>query len=159
MYKIFDFTKLPLTYSTDMVFPYPWNKPKENDYYKSDVERPLTREQVVQGQAILNDIEALPRVLRYRYQKHYENLIKEKGLRKAHDFLYFRFHEQIWPRFIAVNSRYEMDAKALLTLSTRLSVEVSQFNRLFDLSDKPVKNLLRLSQPDFSIYMKSIAIR
>lgn len=155
MYKVFDFTKLPLTYTADMVFPYPWNKPKENDYYKSDVERPLTREQVVQGKAILNDIEALPRVLRYRYQKHYESLIKEKGSRKAHDFLYFRFHEQIWPRFIAVNSRYEMDAKALLTLSTRLSIEVSQFNRLFDLSDKPVKKLAEtIAAGFFDLYEK-----
>ncbi|MDQ5989801.1 Bacteriophage replication gene A protein (GPA) [Acinetobacter baumannii] len=155
MSKVLDFTQQPLTYTADMVFPYPWNKPKENGYYKSDVERPLTREQVVQGQAILNDIEALPRVLRYRYQKHYENLVKEKGLRKAHDFLYFRFHEQIWPRLNAVSSRYEMSAKALLTLSTRLSVEVSQFNRLFDLSDKPVKKLAEtIAAGFFDLYEK-----
>ncbi|MGJ3352092.1 replication endonuclease [Providencia sp. Je.9.19] len=143
MSKGFDFTTLPLTYTANMVFPYSWNKPKENNYYKSDVEieKPLTREQVVQGQAILRDVETLPRVLRYRVQKRYENLIKNEGSIKAHEYLYFDFYTKMWPRLAAVNSRYEMDTKALLTLSTRFSIDVSQFNRLFDLYDKPVKQL------------------
>ena len=146
----FNFSVQPVTYTADMDFTYPWNKPKKNNYYKSDVERPLTREQVVQGQAILRDIETLPRVLRYRYQKYYEKLILEKGLRKAHDFLYFRFHQQIWQRLSAVNTRYEMDTNALLTLSVRISTEVSQFNRLFDLYDKPVKKLAEIIAAGFS---------
>ncbi len=116
MSKVLDFTTLPLTYTADMVFPYPWNKPKDNDYYKSDIERPLTREQIVQGQAILSDIQTLPRVLRYRYQKHYDNLLKESGLRKAYDFLYYRFHEQIWQRLLVINARYEIETKVLLTI-------------------------------------------
>lgn len=141
MSKVFDFTIQPLTYSSDMVFPYPWNKPRKNNHYKSDIERALTREQIVQGQAILRDIETLPRVLRYSYQKHYNNLLKEKGLHKAYDFLYYRFHKQIWQRLLVVNSRYEIETKALLTISTRLSPDISQYNRLFDLCDKPVKKL------------------
>ena len=143
MSKALDFSVQPLTYTADMEFPYPWNKPKENNYYKSDVDidKPLTREQVVQGQAILRDVETLPRVLRYRVQKRYENLIKNEGLIKAHEYLYFDFYKKMWPRLTAVSSRYEMDTKALLTLSTRFSIDVSQFNRLFDLYDKPVKQL------------------
>ncbi|MGC6017290.1 replication endonuclease [Providencia rettgeri] len=150
MSKVLDFTTLPLTYTADMVFPYPWNKPKDNDYYKSDIERPLTREQIVQGQAILSDIQTLPRVLRYRYQKHYDNLLKESGLRKAYDFLYYRFHEQIWQRLLVINARYEIETKALLTISTRLSPDVSQYNRLFDLNDKSVKKLAEIIAVGFS---------
>lgn len=150
MSKVLDFTTLPLTYTADMVFPYPWNKPKDNDYYKSDIERPLTREQIVQGQAILSDIQTLPRVLRYRYQKHYDNLLKENGLRKAYDFLYYRFHEQIWQRLLVINARYEIETKALLTISTRLLPDVSQYNRLFDLNDKSVKKLAEIIAVGFS---------
>ncbi|SUC35264.1 Bacteriophage replication gene A protein (GPA) [Providencia rustigianii] len=141
MSKGFDFTIFPLTYTADMEFPYPWNKPLQNNYYKSDIERSLTREQQIQAQAILRDVETLPRVLRYRVQKRYENLIKNEGSIKAHEYLYFDFYTKMWPRLTAVNSRYEMDTKALLTLSTRFSIDVSQFNRLFDLYDKPVKQL------------------
>lgn len=150
MSKVLDFTTLPLTYTADMAFPYPWNKPKDNDYYKSDIERPLTREQIVQGQAILSDIQTLPRVLRYRYQKHYDNLLKESGLRKAYDFLYYRFHQQIWQRLLVINARYEIETKALLTISTRLSPDVSQYNRLFDLNDKSVKKLAEIIAVGFS---------
>ena len=141
MSRVLDFTVLPLTYTADMVFRYPWNKPENGRYYKFDIERPLTREQMTQGQAILSDIETLPRILRYRYQKYYDNVLKESGPRKAYHFLYYRFHEQIWQRLQVINARYEIETKALLTISTRLSPDVSQYNRLFDLNDKSVKKL------------------
>ncbi|EJD6401156.1 replication endonuclease [Providencia rettgeri] len=156
MSKILDFTVQPLTYTADMVFPYPWNKPEKNNYYKADIdalEKSLTHEQQIHAQAILGEIETLPRILRYRIQKHYEYIIKESGEYKAYEFLRSDFYKRIFPRITAVNARYELDTKALLTLSTRFTPEISQFNRLFDLYDKPIKKLAEhISSGFFTLY-------
>lgn len=156
MSKVLDFTQQPLTYTADMVFPYPWNKPEKNNYYKADIdalEKSLTHEQQIHAQAILNEIETLPRILRYRIQKHYEYIIKESGHYKAYEFLRSDFYKRIFPRITAVNSRYELKTKALLTLSTRFTPEISQFNRLFDLYDKPIKKLAEhISNGFFTLY-------
>ncbi|WP_063657269.1 DUF5405 family protein [Candidatus Arsenophonus triatominarum] len=82
-----DFTVSPVTYSPQMAFKYWWNHPRHEAV---SYPKPLTRE-IVQGQAILNDIASLPQHLRYRYQKRYQSLISEKGLHEAHHFLYFSF--------------------------------------------------------------------
>lgn len=156
MSKILDFTVQPITYTADMVFPYPWNKPKENNYYKADIdalEKSLTHEQQIHAQAILGEIESLPRILRYRIQKYYEYIIQESGEYKAYEFLRSDFYKRIFPRITAVNARYELDTKALLTLSTRFTPEISQFNRLFDLYDKPIKKLAEhISSGFFTLY-------
>lgn len=156
MSKVLDFTQQPLTYTADMVFPYPWNKPEKNNYYKADIdalEKSLTHEQQIHAQAILDEIETLPRILRYRIQKHYEYIIKESGHYKAYEFLRSDFYKRIFPRITAVNSRYELKTKALLTLSTRFTPEISQFNRLFDLYDKPIKKLAEhISSGFFTLY-------
>ncbi|RFT11878.1 replication endonuclease [Providencia rettgeri] len=156
MSKVLDFTQQPLTYTADMVFPYPWNKPEKNNYYKADIdalEKSLTHEQQIHAQAILDEIETLPRILRYRIQKHYEYIIKESGHYKAYEFLRSDFYKRIFPRITAVNSRYELKTKALLTLSTRFTPEISQFNRLFDLYDKPIKKLAEhISNGFFTLY-------
>ncbi|MGL5953662.1 MAG: replication endonuclease [Providencia rustigianii] len=156
MSKVLDFTQQGLTYSADMDFPYSWNKPKENNYYKADIDalgKSLSHEQLIHAQAILGEVETLPRILRYRIQKHYENLIKELGQYKAYEYLRSDFYKKIYPRITAVNSRYELDTKALLTLSTRFTPEISQFNRLFDLYDKPIKKLAEhISSGFFSLY-------
>ncbi|HGN1704820.1 TPA: replication endonuclease [Providencia rettgeri] len=156
MSKVLDFTQQPLTYTADMVFPYPWNKPEKNNYYKADIdalEKSLTHEQQIHAQAILGEIESLPRILRYRIQKHYEYIIQESGEYKAYEFLRSDFYKRIFPRITAVNARYELDTKALLTLSTRFTPEISQFNRLFDLYDKPIKKLAEhISSGFFTLY-------
>ncbi|MCX9115986.1 replication endonuclease [Providencia rettgeri] len=156
MSKVLDFTQQPLTYTADMTFPYPWNKPEKNNYYKADIdalEKSLTHEQQIHAQAILDEIETLPRILRYRIQKHYEYIIKELGHYKAYEFLRSDFYKRIFPRITAVNSRYELKTKALLTLSTRFTPEISQFNRLFDLYDKPIKKLAEhISNGFFTLY-------
>ncbi|WP_272656291.1 MULTISPECIES: replication endonuclease [unclassified Providencia] len=156
MSKVLDFTQQPLTYTADMTFPYPWNKPEKNNYYKADIdalEKSLTHEQQIHAQAILDEIETLPRILRYRIQKHYEYIIKESGHYKAYEFLRSDFYKRIFPRITAVNSRYELKTKALLTLSTRFTPEISQFNRLFDLYDKPIKKLAEhISNGFFTLY-------
>ncbi|MBV2189009.1 replication endonuclease [Providencia rettgeri] len=156
MSKVLDFTQQPLTYTADMTFPYPWNKPEKNNYYKADIdalEKSLTHEQQIHVQAILDEIKTLPRILRYRIQKHYEYIIKESGHYKAYEFLRSDFYKRIFPRITAVNSRYELKTKALLTLSTRFTPEISQFNRLFDLYDKPIKKLAEhISNGFFTLY-------
>ncbi|WP_272691664.1 MULTISPECIES: replication endonuclease [Providencia] len=156
MSKVLDFTQQPLTYTADMVFPYPWNKPEKNNYYKADIdalEKSLTHEQQIHAQAILGEVESLPRILRYRIQKHYEYIIQESGEYKAYEFLRSDFYKRIFPRITAVNARYELDTKALLTLSTRFTPEISQFNRLFDLYDKPIKKLAEhISSGFFTLY-------
>lgn len=156
MSKAMNFSIFPMTYTADMTFPYPWNKPKENNYYKADIdalEKSLTHEQQIHAQAILGEVESLPRILRYRIQKHYEYIIQESGEYKAYEFLRSDFYKRIFPRITAVNARYELDTKALLTLSTRFTPEISQFNRLFDLYDKPIKKLAEhISSGFFTLY-------
>ncbi|WP_272665090.1 replication endonuclease [Providencia sp. PROV174] len=156
MSKAMNFSIFPMTYTADMTFPYPWNKPKENNYYKADIdalEKSLTHEQQIHAQAILGEVESLPRILRYRIQKHYEYIIQESGEYKAYEFLRSDFYKRIFPRITAVNARYELDTKVLLTLSTRFSPEISQFNRLFDLYDKPIKKLAEhISSGFFTLY-------
>lgn len=151
-----NFSIFPMSYTADMTFPYPWNKPKENNYYKADIdalEKFLTHEQQIHAQAILSEVESLPRILRYRIQKHYEYIIQESGEYKAYEFLRSDFYKRIFPRITAVNTRYELDTKVLLTLSTRFTPEISQFNRLFDLYDKPIKKLAEhISSGFFTLY-------
>ncbi|WP_272673780.1 replication endonuclease [Providencia sp. PROV169] len=156
MSKAMNFSIFPMTYTADMTFPYPWNKPKENNYYKADIdalEKFLTHEQQIHAQAILGEVESLPRILRYRIQKHYEYIIQESGEYKAYEFLRSDFYKRIFPRITAVNARFELNTKALLTLSTRFTPEISQFNHLFDLYDKPIKKLAEhISSGFFTLY-------
>ncbi|MDX7987678.1 replication endonuclease [Xenorhabdus sp. 12] len=134
-----DFSVLPETEPANGQYAYWWNAPRHQAV--AGFERPLTRERMLQGQAILADIEALPRLLRYPYRKRYETLLKEQGIHKAQDFLYFRFHHELWPRIVSVTRRFEMDAQSTLTATTRISTDISQFNRLPDLHNKQLKTL------------------
>lgn len=136
--RLIDFSVLPEAEPADGQYAYWWNAPRPPIV---GFERPLSRERRLQGQAILSDIEALPRVLRYSYQKRYEKILKEQGILKAQDFLYFDFHQKFWPRITAVTRRFEMDTPTLLRAAPRILTEISQFNRLPDLQNKPLKTL------------------
>ncbi|PHM73696.1 replication endonuclease [Xenorhabdus kozodoii] len=137
--RLVNFNILPEAEPANGQYAYWWNAPRHQAV--AGFERPLSRERMIQGQAILADIESLPRILRYPYQKRYEKTLKEQGILKAQDFLYFDFHQKFWPRIMAVTRRFEMDTHATLTATARISTEISQFNRLPDLHDKPLKKL------------------
>ncbi|MDC9603941.1 replication endonuclease [Xenorhabdus griffiniae] len=134
-----DFSVQPEAEPANGQYAYWWNAPRHQAV--AGIERSLTRERRLQGQAILEDIDSLPRILRYPYQKRYEKTLQEQGLLKAQDFLYFDFHQKFWPRIEAVTHRFEMDTHATLTATARISTEISQFNRLPDLQNKPLKKL------------------
>ncbi|OKP03911.1 replication endonuclease [Xenorhabdus eapokensis] len=134
-----DFSVQPEAEPANGQYAYWWNAPRHQAI--AGIERSLTRERRLQGQAILEDIDSLPRILRYPYQKRYEKTLKEQGLLKAQDFLYFDFHQKFWPRIEAVTRRFEMDTHTALMTTARISTEISQFNRLPDLQNKPLKKL------------------
>ncbi|WGO84694.1 replication endonuclease [Arsenophonus apicola] len=136
-HRTIDFSVSPVTYTADMQFQYWWNKPRHQAVCYP---RPLTHKQIVQGQRILKDIASLPPILRYRYQKRYDTLIKDKGLHAAHHFLYFTFQQKIWPRLVAVNQRYEMqlDHWPLTFIKT---VDIGNFNLLPTMNDNKLKQL------------------
>ncbi|MBD2785957.1 replication endonuclease [Xenorhabdus sp. DI] len=137
--RLINFSTLPEAEPANGHYAYWWNAPRHQSIL--GFERPLTRERMLQGQAILADIDALPRILRYPYQKRYEKVLKEQGILKAQDFLYFDFHQKFWPRIAAVTRRFEMDTPATLSATARLSAAISQFNRLPDLHNKQLKAL------------------
>ncbi|WP_339053887.1 replication endonuclease [Arsenophonus endosymbiont of Crataerina pallida] len=144
-----DFTVSPMTYSPQMKFAYWWNHPRHEAV---SYPKPLSREQSVQRQVILKDIASLPQHLRYRYQKRYQSLISEKGLHEAYHFLYFTFHQKIWPRLSAVNQRYEMRVENWpVTLID--TPDILDFNLLPDMNNQRVKQLAsHLSAFFFSFY-------
>ncbi|MDE9556641.1 replication endonuclease [Xenorhabdus bovienii] len=137
--RLINFNTLPDAEPANGQYAYWWNAPRHQAI--AGFERPLTRERLIQGQAILADIDALPRILRYPYRKRYETTLKEQGVRKAQDFLYFDFHQKFWPRIVSVTRRFEMDTQTTLTATARISAEISQFNRLPDLHNKQLKML------------------
>ncbi|MGJ0579994.1 hypothetical protein ACR71G_18460, partial [Xenorhabdus bovienii] len=137
--RLINFNTLPDAEPTNGRYAYWWNAPRHQAI--AGFERPLTRERLIQGQAILADIDALPRILRYPFRKRYETTLKEQGVRKAQDFLYFDFHQKFWPRIVSVTRRFEMDTQTTLTATARISAEISQFNRLPDLHNKQLKML------------------
>ncbi|HGJ5869908.1 MAG TPA: replication endonuclease, partial [Arsenophonus nasoniae] len=136
-HRTIDFSVSPVTYPADMQFQYWWNKPRHQAVCYP---RPLTGDQVVQGQRILKDIASLPPMLRYRYQKRYDTLIKDKGLHAAHHFLYFTFQQKIWPRLVAVNQRYEMQLEQW-PLTFIKTVDIGNFNLLPTMNDNKLKQL------------------
>ncbi|BET96462.1 replication endonuclease [Xenorhabdus taiwanensis] len=137
--RLIDFSVLPEAEPANGQYAYWWNAPRHQAV--AGIERSLSRERRLQGQAILADIESLPRILRYPYQKRYEKILKEQGLMKAQDFLYFDFHQKFWPRIEAVTRRFEMDTHTTLMTTARISTEISQFNRLPDLHNKQLRTL------------------
>ncbi|ELX2275045.1 TPA: hypothetical protein ACPZAW_004334 [Yersinia enterocolitica] len=61
-------------------------------------EKPLTHEYLLQGQAVLANINKLPQFLRTSFIARYEFLLANKGLNAANKWLVFVFNQRIWPR-------------------------------------------------------------
>ncbi|ARB85395.1 MULTISPECIES: replication endonuclease [Yersinia] len=94
----------PFTVSCRETFvgAYPWNAPRK----AIGRERQLTREEYLQGQAVLNKINSLPYFLRSLFISRHANLQKHQGQLAANKYLALNFMQLIWPRIQTVNQKH-----------------------------------------------------
>lgn len=157
MTKARDFSVFPLTYSAEMEYPYPWNKPDKENYYKAGItyEKPLTPEQRAQAQAILSKLRTLPRFLSSRFERIYNNKTRIEGLNKGQAYLYFDFHQNLWPRLFATQARYQVpfgQCESNIPVFD-LTPDIEQLNHLPDLSSRALKRLAKnIAQGFFTLY-------
>ena len=117
---------------TPQVWAFPWNKPRQA---VSGLERPLTRDEYEQGQAVLIKVKALSTDLREIFTGRYKYLLKEQGIHAAHKYLVYTLGRSILPRVEAVNSAHEMNLNA----SMKFMSEADTYHRLPSMSDKPLR--------------------
>ncbi|MBN5366720.1 replication endonuclease [Serratia marcescens] len=108
-----------------------WNAPKS----AIGKERPLTREQYAQGQAVLRKIHALPHFLSSIFLGRHSFLLKEQGLHAANKWLVLQFERRIWPRIEIVNEKNTMNLNA----SPCFMAEVDNYARLPGMEDKELR--------------------
>ncbi|WP_196018978.1 replication endonuclease, partial [Serratia ureilytica] len=99
--------------------------------------RPLTREELAQGQAVLTNIRRLPRFLSAMFLTRYTNLLKSKGLHDANKWLVFQFDRRIWPRLQTVSAKNAMNLEA----SVRFYAEVDNYASLPGMNDKELRRM------------------
>lgn len=117
-------------------YAYPGSKPRET---LQGPERPLTREQFIQGQAVLDKINNLPHFLRSQFVSRYEYLLANKGLSDANKWLVFVFDQRIWPRIQVVNSKNVMRLSASMSFST----DAPTYTSLAGMHDKELRRFAR----------------
>ncbi|MDA5523757.1 replication endonuclease [Yersinia kristensenii] len=115
---------------------YPWNAPRPAI---SGPERPLTREQLIQGQAVLANINQLPQFLRAQFISRYEYLLTNKGLNDANKWLVFVFDQRIWPRIQVVNKKNAMNIHDWRWFS----IDAEEYAGLPGMHDKQLRRLAR----------------
>ncbi|MEL5681247.1 replication endonuclease [Serratia nevei] len=98
-------------------------------------ERPLTREQYAQGQAVLRKIHALSHFLSSIFLGRHSFLLKEQGLHAANKWLVLQFERRIWPRIEIVNEKNAMNINA----SPCFMAEVDNYARLPGMEDKELR--------------------
>lgn len=124
---------------------FPWNKPKA----AIGRDRPLTRAEFRQVQAVLFKIDRLPFFLRSHFTSRYNYIRRTKS--PVHGLFYLKktFEERLWPRLERVNQVYGMDTSK----SIRLLSERDEFETLPDMNDKVLKKFAaRLSAQIFMAY-------
>jgi len=123
-------------FSSEIIVPevwaFPWNKPRQA---VSGLERPLTRDEYDQGQAVLIKVKNLSTDLREIFTGRYKFLLKEQGVHAAHKYLVYTLGRSILPRVDAVNSAHEMNLNA----SIKFMSEADTYHRLPSMSDKPLR--------------------
>ncbi|HDL6962858.1 TPA: replication endonuclease [Yersinia enterocolitica] len=124
---------------------YPWNAPRPAI---SGPERPLTREQLIQGQAVLDKINNLPHFLRDQFISRHTFLLANKGLHAANKWLIFVFEQRIWPRLHVVNTKNFMDTKYL----REFSLEPEDYDKLPGLHDKELRRLARQIADELRVF-------
>ncbi|MGP2468396.1 replication endonuclease [Yersinia sp. 2540 StPb PI] len=117
-------------------YAYPGSKPRET---LPGIQRPLTREQLIQGQAVLDHIDTLPHFLRSQFVSRYEYLLANKGLSDANKWLVFVFDQRIWPRIKVVNSKNVMCLSASMSFST----DAPTYASLAGMHDKELRRFAR----------------
>ncbi|MGE4800102.1 replication endonuclease [Yersinia hibernica] len=117
-------------------YTYPGSKPRET---LPGIQRPLTREQLIQGQAVLANINKLPHFLRNQFISRYEYLLTNKGLNDVNKWLVFVFDQRIWPRIQVVNKKNAMNAHAWRWFS----IEAETYAGLPGMHDKQLRRLAR----------------
>ena len=124
---------------------YSWNAPCE----AIGRDRPLTRAEFRQVQAVLFKIDRLPFFLRSHFTSRYNYIRRTKS--PVHGLFYLKktFEERLWPRLERVNQVYGMDTSK----SIRLLSERDEFETLPDMNDKVLKKFAaRLSAQIFMAY-------
>lgn len=119
---------------TATAYAYPWNEPRPAI---AGPVRPLTREELAQGQAVLTNIRRLPRFLSAMFLTRYTNLLKSKGLHDANKWLVFQFDRRIWPRLQTVSAKNAMNLEA----SVRFYAEVDNYASLPGMNDKELRRM------------------
>lgn len=117
--------------ATPFVGVHAWNGPKP----AIGKERPLTREQHAQGQAVLRNIQSLPHFLSLIFLGRHAFLLKEQGLHAANKWLVLQFQRRIWPRIEIVNAKNAMNLNA----SPCFMAEVDNYARLSGMEDKELR--------------------
>lgn len=114
------------------VWAYPWNKPRQA---VSGLERPLTRDEYDQGQAVLIRVKALSTDLREIFTGRHAYLLKTQGIHVANKYLVYTLGRSILPRVEAVNAAHAMNVKA----SMKFMSEADTYHSLPSMSDKPLR--------------------
>lgn len=112
--------------------PYPWNAPRPAIAVDK---RTLTREQHIQGQAVLFRIRRTPRFLQPYLEGRYDYLLKNQGLIAANKFLMLTVHQRLLPRIEAVMNRNGMNE----AYSTHFINEADSYRHLPDMTDKSLR--------------------
>lgn len=126
-------------------YAYSWNAPCE----AIGRDRPLTRAEFRQVQAVLFKIDRLPFFLRSHFTSRYNYIRRTKS--PVHGLFYLKktFEERLWPRLERVNQVYGMDTSK----SIRLLSERDEYETLPDMNDKVMKKFAaRLSAQIFMAY-------
>jgi hypothetical protein len=117
---------------TPEVWAFPWNKPRQA---VSGLERPLTRDEYNQGQAVLIRVKALSTDLREIFTGRHAYLLKTQGIHAANKYLVYTLARSILPRVEAVNAAHAMNVKA----SMKFMSEADTYHNLPSMSDKPLR--------------------
>lgn len=126
-------TSDPGSQPSHFVGAYPWNAPRPAI---GPDERALTREEILQGQAVLSRLHTLPRFLAARFRSRYEYLKKSQGLAAAFRYLVLTVERRLWPRIEAINLRHGVDLRRALD-------ESDGFRHLPDMTDPDLKQFAR----------------
>lgn len=135
-----------------MEFPYSWNKPDPQNYYKSDVITPIQQRQ---AQAILIQLRSLPRFLSSRFERIYRTKTQLDGMHKGQAYLYFEFYKELWPRLLATQNRYRVQFGECPTNIPIYGItpDIEQINYLPDLNSKAIKKLAKnIANGFFALY-------
>ncbi|ACS85873.1 replication gene A [Musicola paradisiaca Ech703] len=95
----------------------------------------LPTDMMRQGQAVLFQLNSLPRCLSARFRQRFEYLKRQHGLQRAFRYLLNIVHDRLWPRIHAVQRQYCLDT----TASCRLLSESEHYHQLPDMSDNRLR--------------------